>query len=134
MNATAASACRCVFPSIAYPGKCVKCSLSHYDTERIRIRATEIPFRFFSAGEISWQQHESLVESIDRIVWTTFNKIRDNAFVGQQTVLAYFQESILRQVEELLQQRHGLQLQQQDKEIFQQTVDLAQLIQQLKLK
>lgn len=74
------------------------------------------------------------MESIDRIVWTTFNKIRDNAFVGQQTVLAYFQESILRQVEELLQQRHGLQLQQQDKEIFQQTVDLAQLIQQLKLK
>lgn len=127
----ARSHCRCVFPFIKHPGKCSKCELSHYDAERMRLRAIEIPFRFFAAGDISWQQQEHLVESIDRIVWSTFNQLK-HTVIGERSLLTYFQESILEQVSELLQQRHGLQLLPQDEANYK-SEDICDLMSQLKL-
>jgi hypothetical protein len=132
MSEATTPCCRCVPPAIVYPGKCVKCHLSHYDAQRIQIRATEIPFHFFSLGKISWQQHETLVGDIDRIVWATFNRIKNSATLREQSVLCYFEQAILRQVKNLLQQRHNLQLEQQDENVFIK-IDPAELLQQLKL-
>jgi hypothetical protein len=127
--------CHCLFPNLLFVdhAKCVKCELPHYEVERMRIRATEIPFRFYSACQISWHEQESLAQSIDRIVWSTYNDMRKYTTlnVGQQSMLGYFQESILRQVRELMRVRHDLQLLPQDENIFK-TIDPAELI-QLKL-
>jgi hypothetical protein len=95
----------------------------------MRLRAIEIPFRFFAAGDISWQQQEHLVESIDRIVWSTFNQLK-HTVIGEKSLLTYFQESILDQVSELLQQRHGLQLLPQDEANYK-SEDICNLMSQL---
>jgi hypothetical protein len=126
---SALSRCHCVFPQISYPGKCEKCQLSHEEAERMRIKATEIPFRFWSKGDISWRQQEKLAERIDVIVWETFRSLRSRETnLGELSVLCYFQESILRQVRNLMYERHHLLLEWQDENVFK-TIDTEELIQ-----
>jgi hypothetical protein len=131
--------CRCLFANFLFTDyvKCVKCELPHYEADLMRIRAIEIPFRFYATGQISWHEQEKLAQSIDRIVWSTYNTLRKHGtfsvsnIMGQQSVLCYFQESILRQVRELMHVKHDLQLLPQDENIFKK-IDPAELI-QLKL-
>ena len=95
----------------------------------MRIKATEIPFRFWSKGDISWRQQEKLAERIDVIVWETFRSLRSRETnLGELSVLCYFQESILRQVRNLMYERHHLLLEWQDENVFK-TIDTEELIQ-----
>lgn len=122
------SRCHCLFPSISYPGTCEKCQLSHEEAEKMVLKAMDVPYIFFANGLITWQQHEELVATIDRIVWKAyrgFKKTSRNTFLGEKTVLCHFQEYILKQVRTLMYKKHGLLLHPQDEKIFRQidTVD-----------
>jgi len=124
--------CVCLFPHIVFPGECIKCELTHLHAERIRIQATQIPFRHFSAGKISWQQHERLTQEIEDIVWRTFNSLRDSV-LGERSVLGYFQETIYEEVEQLLLEEHDIVLDEQDERLFR-VIDLADLLPQFTRK
>jgi hypothetical protein len=52
--------------------------------------------------------------------------------VGEKSLLCFFQETILKQVKEVMQQWHGLQLLPQDESIFSK-INVAELMTQLKL-
>jgi hypothetical protein len=55
-----------------YPGNCKKCYLTHFDAQQMVIKASQIPYRYFAAGKITWNQHEHLAEQIDKLVWQLF--------------------------------------------------------------
>lgn len=109
--------CRCLFASIVYPGICLKCSLVHENAERLKIRATEIPFRFYTSGELTWHEFEDLQEKISRHVWHVFRTLRHNV-LGEHSLLRYFQERIYKRVYDLLLQQHGILLQEEDEKHF----------------
>lgn len=127
----AAARCQCSFPVINHPGKCGRCQLSHEEAARMRIRAMDIPYRFFSKGDITWKEQENLAERIDVIVWDAFRSIRDKdkkTNLGEKSVLCYFQETILTKVRNLMFERHHLLLDAQDEKIYK-AIDPAALIQ-----
>lgn len=109
--------CHCLFPNIVYPGACVKCNLTHQDAELIRIRAADIPFRFYALGDLTWPQYENLREQIDDLVYTVFNRFR-HTILGENSVLHYFQATIFEEVSNLMFLQHRLTLSEQDEQIF----------------
>jgi hypothetical protein len=89
----------------------------------------DIPYRFFSKGDITWKEQEKLAEHIDVIVWDAFRSIRDKKTnLGEKSVLCYFQETILRKVRNLMFERHHLLLEAQDEDVFK-AIDPTALIQ-----
>ena len=91
----------------------------------------DIPYRFFSKGDITWKEQENLAERIDVIVWDAFRSIRDKdkkTNLGEKSVLCYFQETILTKVRNLMFERHHLLLEAQDEDIFK-AIDPTALIQ-----
>jgi len=122
--------CRCLFPAIVFPGECVKCELTHLHAEKIRITATQIPFRYYSAGKLSWQQYEDLREQIDELVLDTFTGLR-HSVLGEKSTLCYFQETIFGEVEELMLRKHNLALDAQDEQLFK-VIDVTELLPQFK--
>lgn len=116
---TTTNLCTCVYPFFSYPGKCCKCNLSVRYAEEMRIMATNIPYRFYLNGDLTWAQHEVLAEKIDHIVFATYNYMKSRfAMVGETSLLCFFQESILGQVRALFRNQHNLELLEGDETAF----------------
>ena len=124
--------CDCIFPSITHPGTCGKCKISHYDAQRICLRAVDIPYRFFANCELTYKQYERLRENIECITYATMKKLNTAlTLIGEKSLLCYFQESILTEVADLLYQRHGLKMTQQDVNIFE-GIDICEMMSKLR--
>lgn len=109
--------CNCLFPWLVFPGDCLKCNLTHEDADRLRINAVQLPFRFYSCGEISWQEYELLREQIDLVVEKIYSRF-GMGILGEWSVLFYYQESIWAEVRELMQAQHGINLDEGDARRF----------------
>jgi hypothetical protein len=76
-----------------------------------------IPKRFAEEKKISWEQYTDLTKKIRELVYITLDSLND-ASVEEKSPLKLVQETILKQVGELLQQEHRLELEQEDEAII----------------
>ena len=126
MGARAAASCEwcgCVCSDIpvliTHPEhcRCRKCKINVFDVERIKILVQEIPHRLWDQKKITTAQLEQLSDKLNCIVYVTFGVV-GGVMLGERAFLRSLQKSILIQVGEVIQQRYGLRLTQQDENIF----------------
>lgn len=122
--------CKCVFPIIRAGGFCVKCRKCHLETQNMALRAREIPYRFYCNGQLPWRFCEELMEQIELLVSDVYS-LRPTA-LGQASVLFFFQETIYKQVYQLMLNSapYKIELQAQDEKIFK-TLQLERMKHQL---
>lgn len=108
--------CRCPIPCLRYPGKCVRCQLTHYDISQLRLHFMVIlPHQFVEEGKLSRQAQDALIDDVDRI----FQSVFDNAVIlPREKLLEYFHQRIPFKINALLAQKYRVFATRDDEDAF----------------
>ena len=106
------------------------CQLSYKTVGETQRRALDILHRFYTQGDISWEEQETMYANVEHFVWLTYNKLREMAV--SQNLLTYYRDSVYEQLRQLLRRKHRLELSQDDENAFK-YVDLDELTEQMRI-
>ena len=125
--------CKCAFPVMVYPGKCIQCELPFKGLTEIHLQAMQLPNRFWLQMDIDGAEYESLFEPILNILREIYVEILPITISAQQLV-GYFRDRVYERVRDMLDRHLALQLTQEDADAFHyKTTDLVELTGQMRI-